>query len=104
MKKTSPFSPTRVSMAVAVVCVGISMPALAQVEAKVTGRVQFDVRNHTNGASLVDDRDSASYTDNYEIRRARIGVTGTINKEIAYKLIKEIEAQNGTIYWFQPVE
>ena len=87
MKKTSPFSPTRVSMAVAVVCVGICMPALAQVEAKVTGRVQFDVRNHTNGASLVDDRDSASYTDNYEIRRARIGVTGTINKEIAYEVV-----------------
>jgi hypothetical protein len=48
MKKTSAFSPSRVSMAVAVVCVGISMPAFAQVEAKVTGRVQFDVRNHTN--------------------------------------------------------
>ena len=87
MKKTSAFSPTRVSMAVAVVCVGISMPAFAQVETKVTGRVHFDVRNHTNGASLVDDRDSASYTDNYEIRRARIGLTGTINKDIAYEVV-----------------
>jgi phosphate-selective porin OprO/OprP len=87
MKKTSTFSPTRVSMAVAVVCVGISMPAFAQVEAKVTGRVQFDVRNHTNGSSLVDDRDSGSYADNYEIRRARIGVTGTINKDIAYEVV-----------------
>jgi len=27
-----------------------------------------------------------------------------VNKESAYKLRKEIEAQNGTIYWFQPVE
>ncbi|MFM7802431.1 MAG: porin, partial [Limnohabitans sp.] len=87
MKKTSAFSPTRVSMAVAVVCVGISMPVFAQVDTKLTGRVHFDVRNHTNGAALVDDRDSASYADNYEIRRARIGVTGTINKDIAYEVV-----------------
>ena len=87
MRKTSTFSPTRVSMAVAVVCVGISMPAFAQVEAKVTGRVQFDVRNHTTGAAVVDDRDSASYADGYEIRRARIGVSGTINKDIAYEVV-----------------
>ena len=87
MKKTSPFSPTRVSMAVAVVCVGISMPAFAQVAAKVTGRVQFDARNHTNSTATVDDRDSANYADNYEIRRARIGVSGTINKDIAYEVV-----------------
>ena len=87
MKKTSAFSPTRVSMAVAVVCVGISMPAFAQVEAKVTGRVQFDARNHSNGATTVDDKDSASYSDGYEIRRARIGVSGTINKDIAYEVV-----------------
>lgn len=87
MKRTSTFSPTRVSMAVAVVCVGISMPAFAQVEAKVTGRVHFDARNHTTGAAIVDDRDSASYADGYEIRRARIGVTGTINKDIAYEVV-----------------
>jgi phosphate-selective porin OprO and OprP len=87
MKKTSTFSPTRVSMAVAVVCVGISMPAFAQVAAKVTGRVQFDARNHTNSTATVDDRDSANYADNYEIRRARIGVSGTINKDIAYEVV-----------------
>ena len=87
MKKTSAFSPTRVSMAVAVVCVGISMPAFAQVEAKVTGRVQFDARNHSNGATVVDDKDSASYSDGYEIRRARIGVSGAINKDIAYEVV-----------------
>ena len=44
MKKTSAFSPTRVSMAVAVVCVGISMPAFAQMETKLTGRVHYDAR------------------------------------------------------------
>ncbi len=87
MKKTSAFSPTRVSMAVALVCAGISMPALAQVEAKVTGRVHFDARQHTNGADMVDDRDSATYADNFELRRARIGVVGTINKDIAYEVV-----------------
>jgi phosphate-selective porin OprO and OprP len=39
------------------------------------------------GAAIVDDRDSASYADGYEIRRARIGVSGTINKDIAYEVV-----------------
>ena len=38
----------------------------------------------------------------YQLNKERRCVC--INKEIAYKLRKEIEAQNGTIYWFQPVE
>jgi hypothetical protein len=38
----------------------------------------------------------------YQLNKERSCVH--INKESAYKLRKEIEAQNGTIYWFQPVE
>lgn len=87
MKKTSTFSSNRLALAVAMVCAGASLPALAQVEAKVTGRVHFDVRNNTNAAAKVDDRDSASYADNIELRRARIGVVGTINKDIAYEVV-----------------
>ena len=34
----------------------------------------------------------------------RVSLCYQLNKETAYKLRKEIEAQNGTIYWFQPVE
>jgi len=63
------------------------MPAFAQVQAKVTGRVQFDVRDHRSNASVVDDRDSAAYADNFEIRRARIGVSGTINNDISYEVV-----------------
>jgi phosphate-selective porin OprO/OprP len=84
MKKTS-FSANSVAVAVAALCA--SMPAFAQVEAKVTGRVQFDVRDHRSNASVVDDRDSAAYADNFEIRRARIGVSGTINKDISYEVV-----------------
>jgi phosphate-selective porin OprO/OprP len=86
MKKTS-FSANRVALAVAVICAGASVPAFAQVEAKVTGRVHFDARNISNGASVVADRDSTSYADSFEIRRARIGITGAINKDITYEVV-----------------
>ena len=85
MKKTSAFSASSIALAVAALCA--SMPAFAQVQAKVTGRVQFDVRDHRSNASVVDDRDSAAYADNFEIRRARIGVSGTINKDISYEVV-----------------
>lgn len=38
----------------------------------------------------------------YQLNKERKCVC--VNKEIAYKLRQEIEVQNGTIYWFQPVE
>ena len=85
MKKTSAFSPTRVSMAVAVVCVGISMPAFAQVETKLTGRVHYDVRNIDSGLPGISDKDSASVADGFELRRARIGFTGSINKDLQFE-------------------
>jgi len=87
MKKTS-FSANRVAVAVAVICAGASVPAFAQVEAKVTGRVHFDVRSVNDaGINAIADRDSASTADNFELRRARIGIVGTINKDIAYELV-----------------
>ena len=86
MKKT--FSANRVAMAVAVICAGASIPAFAQVEAKVTGRVHFDVRSIDDGGlNAIADRDAASVGDNFEIRRARIGMVGTINKDIAFELV-----------------
>ena len=86
MKKTS-FSANRVALAVAVICAGASLPAFAQVQAKVTGRVQFDVRNQSNPFAASSDKDTASVADNFEIRRARIGVSGTVNKDIAYEVV-----------------
>jgi phosphate-selective porin OprO/OprP len=85
MKKTSAFSASSVALAVAALCA--SMPAFAQVQAKVTGRVQFDVRDQSNGFTDSADRDTASAADNFEIRRARIGVSGTINKDISYEVV-----------------
>ena len=85
MKKTSTFSPTRVSMAVALVCVGISIPAFAQMETKLTGRVHYDVRAIRNDLSNITDRDTATVGDNFELRRARIGFTGNYNKQIQFE-------------------
>ena len=83
MKKTSLFSANSVALAVAALCA--SMPAFAQVEAKLTGRVHYDMRAIDSGLDKIDDRDSASVGSNYELRRARIGFTGSLNKQIQFE-------------------
>lgn len=93
MKKTS-FSANRVALAVAVICAGASVPAFAQVEAKVTGRVHFDARNISSTLNAIPDRDTASAGDNFELRRARIGVTGSINKDIGYEVVGNAVGSN----------
>jgi len=85
MKKTSAFLPSRVSMAVAVVCAGISMPALSQMNAKMTGRVHYDARAIDSGLDKINDRDTASVASGFEIRRARIGFSGDYNKQIQFE-------------------
>jgi phosphate-selective porin OprO/OprP len=85
MKKTSAFSPSRVSVAVAVVCAGISMPAFAQMNAKMTGRVHFDARAIDSGLDQIGDRDTATAASNFELRRARIGFSGDYNKQIQFE-------------------
>jgi phosphate-selective porin OprO/OprP len=72
-------------MAVAVVCVGISMPAFAQMETKMTGRVHYDARAFNSGLDEINDRDTASIASGFELRRARIGFTGNYNKQIQYE-------------------
>lgn len=83
MKKTSLFSANSVAVAVAALCA--TMPAFAQVEAKLTGRVHYDMRAIDSGLDKIDDRDSASVGSNYELRRARIGFTGSLNKQIQFE-------------------
>jgi len=75
------------SAAVAILCLGASATAFAQVEAKVTGRVHFDARTFTTDLNATADRDSASLGDSFEVRRARIGIVGTINKDISYEVV-----------------
>ena len=85
MNKKSTFSPTRVSMAVAIVCAGISMPATAQLNAKLTGRVHYDARAIDSGLDQINDRDTATAASGFEIRRARIGFSGDYNKQIQFE-------------------
>ncbi len=95
MKKTSAFSASSVALAVAALCA--SMPAFAQVQAKVTGRVHFDARNIDPGnpdINASNDPKGVSAADNFEIRRARIGMVGTINKDIAFEVVGNAVGSN----------
>ena len=97
MKQVKFSARSATSVAVAILCLGASATAFAQVEAKVTGRVHFDARVIDNSYNAIADRDSASVGDNFEIRRARIGVVGTINKDIAYEIVGN--GVGGTTNW-----
>jgi phosphate-selective porin OprO/OprP len=97
MKQVKFSARTKTSAAVAILCLGASASAFAQVEAKVTGRVQFDARAIDNSFNAIADRDSASVGDTFEVRRARIGVTGSINKNIGYEVVGN--GVGGTTNW-----
>ena len=87
MKQVKFSARSATSVAVAILCLGASATAFAQVEAKVTGRVHFDARNFSNNYNVNPDRDSASLGDSFEVRRARIGISGSINKDIGYEVV-----------------
>lgn len=53
----------------------------------VTGRVQFDYRDLPDDYGSFNDRDSSSLGDGFEIRRARIGVSGKMFGDIGYEVI-----------------
>ena len=58
---------------------------------QLTGRAQFDARNisspdDVNNSITNADRDSATLADNFELRRARIGVKGTFAKHYDYEI------------------
>ena len=74
-------------LVLAAVFVALTAPAMAQVDAKVTGRVHFDTRTFDSELTNSTDRDSASVGDNFELRRARIGINGSINKQIRYEVV-----------------
>ena len=70
MKQVKFSARSATSAAVAILCLGASASAFAQVEAKVTGRVHFDARNFSTSLNAIADRDSASLGDSFEVRRA----------------------------------
>ncbi len=53
----------------------------------LTGRVHFDARMKSTALDSITDRDTASLGDNFELRRARIGLNGKIFKDINYEIV-----------------
>ena len=82
-------------LVLAAVFVALTAPAMAQVDAKVTGRVHFDTRTFDSELTNSTDRDSASVGDNFELRRARIGINGSINKQIQYEVVGNAVGSSG---------
>ena len=53
----------------------------------LTGRLHFDTRMIDNSLAQTADRDTASIGDNFEVRRARIGINGKLFNDINYELV-----------------
>ncbi len=53
----------------------------------LTGRLHFDSRFNSHDFGTSADRDTASMGNNFEVRRARIGLNGTVFKDIAYEFV-----------------
>ena len=94
MKQVKFSARSATSVVVAILCLGASATAFAQVEAKVTGRVHFDARNFSTSYNAYPDRDGASLGDSFEVRRARIGISGSINKDIGYEVVGNAVGSN----------
>jgi phosphate-selective porin OprO/OprP len=65
----------------------------------VTGRVQFDMRSNNNNATnesaaTLGDKDTASMADQFEIRRARVGVKGKVFEHFDYEAITNLVGSN----------
>ena len=60
---------------------------------QLTGRMHFDYRDSDIDQSIggrTDDRDTASLADQFELRRARIGVKGKFAKDFKYEIVTNI--------------
>lgn len=53
----------------------------------LTGRMHFDYRDNSNSFAKNYDRDTSSLANNYELRRARLGVKGYFYKDIGYEVV-----------------
>jgi len=64
---------------------------------KLTGLVHFDARNINNGLTTSEDKDSASGADNFEVRRARIGINGTLYKNIDFEALTNLVGSSSNL-------
>ena len=64
----------------------------------LTGRIHVDTRQFSSDFSdnATRDKDTAKYGDTFEIRRARIGFTGTLLKDISYEVVFNAAASDST--------
>ena len=60
----------------------------------LTGRMHFDYRDNSNGFAKNYDRDTSSLANNYELRRAQLGVKGYFYKDIGYELVGSFVGSN----------
>lgn len=74
-----------------------------------TGLVHYDARSIADGLGQSSDKDSASGADNFEVRRARIGINGTLYKDISYEILTNVVGSNANLvqrayvnYGFKP--
>ncbi len=74
-----------------------------------TGLVHYDARSIADGLGQSSDKDSASGADNFEVRRARIGINGTLYKDISYEVLTNVVGSNANLvqrayvnYGFKP--
>ena len=61
------------------------------------GQFHFDSRSISNGLAASNDKDTASGADNFEVRRGRLGITGTLLKDIDYELITNTLGSNANL-------
>jgi phosphate-selective porin OprO/OprP len=61
------------------------------------GQFHFDMRTINNGLNVVNDKDAGSGADNFEVRRGRLGITGTVLKDIDYELITNTLGSNANL-------
>lgn len=82
---------------------------------RFTGRLNADYRWAENGFSLGErsnsDKDSASIADGFELRRARLGVTGFVFRDVSYELDANAVGSAPTVNqawinlgWYQPIQ
>ncbi len=63
----------------------------------LTGRLHFDTRTIGGDHGEYTDRDSGSLSDRFSVRRARLGASGTINKNINYEVVTNLVGSNANL-------
>jgi phosphate-selective porin OprO/OprP len=82
---------------------------------RLTGRLNADYRKVDNGFSLTEaaanDRDSASIANGFELRRARLGVTGSVFRDVSFQIDANAIGNAPTVDqawvnlgWYRPVQ